>query len=960
MLLRSTFRTIRKSLGRYLAILSIIALGVGFFAGLRISEESMIKTADSYVKELGLFDFRLISTLGFTEDDVIAFKALDGIKTAEGSLSTDFIYKNDSGADVVLHAHTLLEEINGVDIINGREPTSPDECILDAKYANNEDIGKKIRLSDSNPEEVSEKFSYKEYTVVGLCNASYYLNFERGTSSLGGGSVSGFVYLMPEGVNSDYYSELFIGLDCDSEIYSEEYNNIIESYRENIEALLNDRADIRFNKIYSDAKAPIDDAQNELEQKKKELEDAKELLKNGIEKHETERAETEKQLNDAQSILSRTRSELDASWRALNEAKSDPSYLIPAVKEQLDAVEAKLNSGEAEYSKSLADYNEALTQAQNAFIEAENDIEKTKAEISDAELKIAEAQEDIDDAKNSLGELKPANVFVLDRTSNVGYASFENDTAIVSGIAKVFPLFFFLVAALVCTTTMTRMVSEQRTENGVLKALGYGGGAIICQYFIYAGSASAAGCVIGFLIGSKFMPMALWQVYHIMYSIGRPVAFVLDWKLFFICTALYLICSLGATWLVCVRDLNESAAQLMRPKAPAAGKRVLLERIGFIWRHVRFLHKVSIRNILRYKKRMVMMIFGIGGCTALLLTGFGIRDTIKPVADNQFTKIDFYDASVSFIDPVDDDGKSKFLDTISELSSRVAFLHTEKSDAMLSDGKSKQINAVIFSEPLNDYVSLHRDEDPVQFPGEGEAVINYRFATENGIALNDILSLKCSDGDIIEVRISGIFDNYIYDYIYLSESTFVSQTGHTSDCNTAYILFNDGIDHHEAGAVILGADNVSNAQLSKDMRSRVESMLDSLDYIVLIVLVCAGALSFIVLYNLTNITITERTREIATLKVLGFYQSEQNSYVFRENIVLTGISALFGIPMGYALLRYVMSQIKISTMYFGCSLALLSYVYAVAITFLFTIIVDLALTFKTKKINMAEALKAIE
>ena len=905
MLWKSVLRSIRGSLGRYLAILAIIALGVGFFAGLRVTEPSILKTADAYIDELNLYDFRLVSTLGFTDEDVAAFAELDGVEAARGSVSADFIYVAEDGSEAVRHAHMLTEGMNGLDIVSGRLPESADECVLDAKYAEESKLGTKIVLSDSNSQETLDTFACDTYTVVGLCDAVTYLNFERGSTSLGNGSDSSYIYLLPEGISTEYYTEIFLTIPDAGEIYSDAYEDAVEEMRGPVEALLDERAELRYQKIYGDARAEIDDAQKELDEKKQELADAQ--------------AETDA----AQAELDGKKQELAAMQAMLT---GDPAML--------ESVQAEIDS-------------------------AQKELDDARVEIADGQAEIDEAQKELDEARAELADIEPATVYTLDRGSNLGYASLSNDTAIVSGVAKVFPLFFFLVAALVCITTMTRMVSEQRTENGVLKALGYGSGAIAGQYLFYAGSASVIGCVIGFLLGSRYLPMALWQVYRIMYSIQRPIAFVLDWKLFALCTALYLLCALGATWLVCRRDLRESSAQLIRPKAPTPGKRIFLERIGFLWKHIKFLHKVSIRNILRYKKRMFMMIVGIGGCTALLLTGFGIRDTIQPVVDRQYNEIEYFDASVSFVDAADETVQEKFIEQTAGVAGDIAFLHTQNVDAATENG-NKAINLVVFTGELTDFVSLHDGKTAIDFPEEGEAVVNYRFASENDLFVGDTVELVGDDYKSLTVTVSGIFDNYIYDYIYVSADTCAAQWGQAPECNTAYVNFAEGQEANAAGAVLLGADHVSHVTLTADMRTRVGSMLESLDYIVLIVLVCAGALAFIVLYNLTNITITERTREIATLKVLGFYQREQNSYVFRENIVLTGISALCGIPMGIALLHYVMAQIKISTIYFGCRLAWGSYLLAVLITFAFTFIVDLALTSKTRRINMAEAMKAIE
>ena len=909
MLFKSTLRTIKKSLGRYFAILAIIALGVGFFAGLRVTEATMLKTADGYIGEKNLYDFRLISTLGLTEEDVEEFAKLDGIDVARGSVSADLIVKQKDGSDAVLHAHTLLDGINGLEVLHGRLPEKDNECVLDSRYRGEDAIGTKLTLSDNNSEKTFDTFTYDEYTVVGIVDASEYINFQRGTTALSGGTVAGYTYLPRGGFDTDYYTEIFLSIPTDAEMYSEEYETAVDNVRASVEALLTERADIRFESIYNDAKAELDDAQATLDKKKQELADAK-------------------------TQLDSTRAELDAGWTQLEEAKKHPMAQNPAMQEMIAEKEAELQDYEAEYSEALASYEEG------------------SEEIAKAEAEIADGYAD-------LAALEKPTVYTLDRSSNFGYTGFENDIQIVSGVAKVFPIFFFLVAALVCITTMTRMVSEQRTQNGVLKALGYSSFAIASQYLIYAGSASIFGCIIGFLIGSKFLPLILWEVYHIMYTIARPAAFVFDVGLLVLCTVLYLVCSLGVTYGVCRKDLRESAAQLMRPKSPSAGKRIFLERIGFIWRPMKFLHKVSVRNILRYKKRMFMMIVGIGGCMALLLTGFGIRDTIQPIVEYQYGEINLHDASVSFLHEPNEEEKATFEDGIGDFAESSVLLHTGNLTLTAGD-KSADITVLAYRDALDAFIDIHKDDEKIAWPEKNQAVINFRLADQYNISVGDTIKLR--DGDYREatVTVSGIFDNYIYDYIYLSEETYEDGFGYAPEMNTAYLTFAEGKDHHEAGAELLSMDNVASVSLVEDMRESVGNMLETLNYIVLIVLVCAGALAFIVLYNLTNITITERTREIATLKVLGFYRGEQNSYVFRENIILSVIGAICGIPLGIALLHYTMGQIQIDNFYFGCRLSGLSYLWCFLITLLFTVIVDFALTAKLKKINMAEAMKAIE
>ena len=1136
MLRRSLLREIKSTLGRYLAIFAIIALGVGFFTGLRVCTDAMRETADRYLHDMSLYDFRLISTVGLTGKDVETFSALPGIKNAAGSVTSDFMYVIDDSADLVMRAHTMTEGVNGLDLISGRMPEAGNECLMDAKYFGEESVGTVLTLSPTNSEETLDMFTYDSYTVVGLVNASYYVNFERGTTSLGDGKIAGFIYMPPEGMENDYFTEVFLTLDESGEIYSDEYENIVSEIEPSISKLLKEMADERYASVREEAEQKLADAEDELddgrrkfEEEKHEaeqkLEDARIELKNarneldeGLEKIKTAKSElaekkdlAAKEFDEAQEKLETGKRQLASGENQLKEQRDAAEKELSAVQAELDEAAAQISAADAQlsslktlydtgttltreakrimgmvvfnnprdlvqtiasgnnqqvnmlvskmlgpygttaeefasswleaeeqidaplneetieklgaelykarssYNTGLDEFNRQSETANKAFAEAEAELvknreqieagekqladsrnsayasfdeaektieenekalsdgekeyavglkeyEDSKAELaekmSDAESELAEAELEVADARQRLRELTPTT-YVLDRNTNIGYASLENDMGIVRGVSKVFPLFFFFVAALVCITTMTRMVDEQRTQNGVLMALGYGNWAIVGQYLFYAGSASVLGCFAGFLLGSRYMPMAIWQVYKIMYSINRPVAFLLDWKLFFACMLLYLLCSLGATYLVCRQDLKEAPANLIRPKAPPAGSHILIERVKFVWKRVKFLHKVSIRNILRYKKRMVMMILGVGGCTALLLAGFGIRDSIQDILIYQYGEIEVYDASVTFMEHLEQSDIDDFTRRHDESIDSIAFVHLSNMD-FVSGGKNVSVNAVSFKNGLDEFIDLHCGSDPIGWPGIGETVIDYRLAAECGIHVGDTVIIRDPEFRDLTLTVSGIFDNYIYDYAFINEETFADQWGEIPIIKTAFVNTPEEMDVHAAAADILGDDSVANVNVLDDMRQRVGSMLESLDYIVLIVLICAGALAFIVLYNLTNISINERRREIATLKVLGFYRRETAAYVFRENLVLTGISALFGLPMGYALLWYVMKQIKISSFYFPCRAVPLSYILAFLLTFVFAGIVALALDFKLEKIEMADSLKAVE
>ena len=1176
MLLRSLLRTIRSTFGRFLAIFAIIALGVGFFIGLRVTHDSMLKTADDYLTDLLLYDFRLVSTLGLTEEDVKAFQKDPGILLAEGSFSADALIETKDGSDDVLHFHTLLPDVNRVDLVNGRLPQADDEVVLDARYAGPGQVGKVITLAQTNDEETTDHFTHRTYRVVGTANTSYYVNFERGSTSLGSGKVSGFAYVLPEAFTEDYYTEIFLRLADMPAMGTQAYTKAAETRQKDLEDLLEQRGDIRYESLkeeandkiaeaqaeiddgwakIADGKADIADAETKLADADRELRDARKELDDGwaeladaeaeladakqeLDDGWAELVDARKELDDARIELADARKELDDGWaeyqdglteyedgkkeyedglakyesglsdyrsgrqeaneqlaaasqqldtaaeqlsqtrRQLDEAAAQKDTLeqslpymaeeeqaaasaaietmaaqiaygeaayaqglseLEAGREAYEAAEAtakgqlrsarrklddakkeldeakqklddaekelsdaltELEDGEKEYADGLAEYEDGekeyadglaeyedgkkeyedglkkyedakaeleegekeyadgLAEYRTKSAEAEETIRNAKADIAQAEIDLTEGQQKVDDARQDLADLKEPTVYVLGRDKNAGYAALENDTAIVEGIAKIFPLFFFLIAVLVCITTMTRMVDEQRTENGTLKALGYSDFAIISRYLIYSGSASILGCFTGFFAGSKFMPITIWKIYRIMYDIDRPVAFVLDWKVFWICTGLYLLCSLGSTWFVAHSELKEMAAELIRPKAPEAGKRVLLERIPLIWKRFSFLRKVSIRNIFLYKKRMVMMIIGIGGCTALLLTGFGIRDTISGIVDYQYEEISLYDADVTFAEALSEAEESAFLNEHRDVVEDAVFLSVKKMDVT---GKgTEEANIVAFSRPPEGFVDLHREDESISWPGEGEAVLNNRLARDLGLAAGDTITIVDDDLQKIELKVTGVFDNYLFDYVYVAEENFVKEWGTVPERKNAYVTFRDSVDVHQAAANLLSSDDVLAVSLAADLRSTIGSLLESMDYVVLIVLVCSGALAFIVLYNLTNISITERRREIATLKVLGFFQNETAQYVFRENIILTGISALFGIPMGMALLRYVMAQIVIKQMYFGCRLAPVSYVHSVLITFAFAVLIDLVLRVKIENIDMAESMKAIE
>ncbi len=898
MMRRTTFREIRGSFGRYMAIFSIIALGVGFFAGLKVTRPIIVKIFENYTREQELFDYRALSTLGFEEEDVEAFRALPDVKAAEGALFSDVLYRHgEAEANLVASVHSITEDVNRLKLTVGRMPQAANECVVDADRFTEADIGTQILISEENKDETKDLLAYDSYTIVGVALSPTYTNFQRGSTSIGSGVINCFIYIPLDGFQADYYSEIYLTMNVEEALYSQEYDDYVAAHESAVEETLRIQTKRRQDAIRQDAQDEIDAAQEELD------------------------------------------SESAAAWAELEKAKND-----------LDAAQAGLTQ--------IAQQETELAQAQQAVDDGRAEYEKGLAEY---EAQIADGQSKIDDAQEELDSMEDASYYLLDRGTNVGYVCFENDSNIVEEVAKVFPVFFFLVAVLVCMTTMNRMIEEQRTQIGVLKALGYSNAAIMGKYMVYSGSAAIAGCIFGFAVGTYVFPKVIWYTYGLMYSVSGT-AYLFDMRLALISLVVSLLCSVGTTWMSCRIELGSVAAELIRPKAPKSGKRILLERIPFLWKHLKFLYKVSLRNIFRYKKRFFMMVFGISGCTALVIAGLGLHDSIVDVVDAQYGQIQIYDMNVTFKEPLGEEDQQQFNRDMQDTVADILYHMTTAADVSF-EGKTKSVTVMIPKpgSELDGFLTLLDDKGrELPYPSEGEAVISQGIAKQLKITSGDTVTFMDDDMNQMEVTISGVCDNYVGNYLYLTADTYEKQTGDMPAYRGAWCHVQDGVDAHEAGTRVMEDDRVGSVSVTQDMVERVRSMLTSLNYIIALVIGCAAALAFIVLYNLTNINITERLREIATIKVLGFYPGETAAYVFRENLLLTAIGALVGLGLGKWLHGFIMHSINVDGVSFQTKILPVSYLAAVVLTFVFALIVNAFMYFKLQKIDMAESLKSIE
>ena len=797
---------------RYLAILAIIALGVGFFAGLKSTMPAFLTTGDKYVKEQALFDFRILSTVGFDEDDAKEIADLPGVRSAEAAVYKDGIVSRKNAQDEekelvsVVRFHTMTEEVNKLDLIEGRLPEKANEIVVDAYACKPDYIGDTLILSEG------EGFAYREYEVVGRVRSPYYMNFQKGTTEIGDGSIDFFAYTKKDALEIQAYSEVFLKLDEDKEAYSDEY----------------------------------------------------EELTSGFEK-----------------------------------------TLKPRVEE----------------------------------------VVKKRCDLL-----------------NAMGLQVSPEYYILGRDTNVGYVSFENDAKIVDGVASVFPIFFFALAALVCSTTMQRMVSDERSEIGTMRAVGYSKFSIILKYIIYSGSASVIGAVGGFFSGTKVFPYIIWKVYDVMYGFA-PITFTTEIPLFLISLFVSILCSVGVTIVTCFTEFTETPAELVRPKAPPSGKRIFLEYITPVWKRLSFLHKVSARNIFRFKKRMWMMIIGIAGCTALLITGFGLKDSINNLINFQFDEIMTYDVAVNF-----DPGTTKEqMQEILENADAKAQLQTEKilirTERVKHTSKTaiRDVEIYVADDPsFTQFVNPHKGSTEYSLPDTGEVGISLKLAESNSLSVGDSITLDYGEeGRSVTCKIGYIFDNYTYHYVIMNSDTYESAFGEEYQPNSALVRVPEG-KSYEYGSAIGSSKNIQAWTIMDEGRKNFSETMEKMDYVVMLIIVCAALLAFIVLFNLNNINISERTREIATLKVLGFKRGETGSYVFRENFILCLFGFVFGIPLGVLLHRFVISQIKMDIVAYKILILPKSYVYALLLVMLFSLLVDLMMRGKIRRIDMTESLKSIE
>ncbi len=701
----------------------------------------------------------------------------------------------------------------------------------------------------------------------------------------------------------------------------------------------------------------VEDLKKDRETYQKQLED--------LEKTRDELLEKQSELTAAKSELQSALATIEQGFVDLENGRVQADMEFAAAEAELTNAQLQLDNAQRdleEKERELKDGKQALEEGRKELEQGWTDYEEGKltaeTELADAWQKLVDGKQELDDAYEQISSMDTAQVYALDRNTNVGYVAVNNNSDIVSGVSRVFPVFFLLVAALICITTMTRMVEEERTQIGTLKALGYSNIAIVAKYLLYAGSAAIVGCALGLFVGSIVFPKIIWHGYSLILRLKPELDIVFDIPLCLLVTGVYTLVVCLVTWNCCRISLKEVPAELIRPKAPTTGKKLFFERFR-VWEKLSFLNKVMFRNMFRYRQRLLMMLLGVGGCTALLVTGFGFGDSIMDVVSYQFEEVTVYDMSVQFTDGKDQLQREEFILEFSEQTSAIGFAHQSSVELTVGEG-TKSVYMIVPEGDATPFLDLHQGNTPLAMPGEGETVISSGVAEMLDIHTGDRIILRNSDMRQMELAVSGIFDNNVYNYAIVDPMTLRNTWGSEPEYNMAYMNTAAGIDAHELSADISALEGVMGVMVCKDLADQVGGMLDALNVIVVTIVICAALLAVIVLYNLTNINITERLREVATIKVLGFTSTESAMYVFKENLLLSAMGALLGLGGGKLLLDFVMDQVKIDMVWFQSRVTPLSLLFAILITLLMAVLVDFILYFKLERINMAEALKPVE
>lgn len=1113
-LLKDSFKEILKTYKRFISILLMAFLGVGFFAGVRATSPDMNLTIDKLLDNKNVYDINVVSTLGLTNDDIDEISKLQGVEQVKGLYSED-VFISFSDEESVVKIYGLDNEINIPGLLEGKLPENIDECVIEEYMKNSENIsiGDYIEIRENLSEDEESSFINTKLKVVGTVKSPLYISRDRGTTTLGSGKISYYLYVNKDNIVSDIYTEIDISVTGTKKLLalSDEYDSLISKVKDNLENIKENRQEARYNELINEANQKLNDAQNEFDTQKvdaekkiqdaeKEIEDAKIKIKNSEKELEDgkntandEITNAENQINEAQNTLIISQETLDdqkiyfeqkkkeaeegkkqiqqgidsinpmisditANINILNEIKNTNEILKSLYSEleeckkevdslekeqkiadlesqittyetkkqliggnliteeeiekqlktaqagleecnknkanlesQLNTINAEIVNGENELNSAQNKITSAWQELNNSkaeleknkndinqkFNDAEEEIKKGKKELADGEKKLIEKKQEFTekitdaeakliDAREKVNDIEKAKWYILDRYDNSGFNSYSQDTDNVKKLGEVFPIVFFIIATLISLTSMSRMVEEQRIQIGTLKALGYNNLQIMTKYIIYSLSASIIGGGLGAIFGLKFFPMVIISMYQMLYNITD---IVIEFNLYytFLGIGIMSICIVGATIYTAMKELNSTPAEMMRPKAPKSGKRVLLEKIPFIWNKLNFTKKVTIRNMFRYKKRFLMTVIGIMGCTALIVTGFGLKDSISNIMDYQYVDIYNYDMMISLKNTLTNEEITSLVNELESKEKIEKCTQINMSAEQIKKGDIEKDVQVLVSNNLDDLDKVIKLKDAKSGEklvlDDDTVIITDKLAQLLNINIGDEVNLSDSENNEYKVKIGGITEHYISHFVYMTSGLYEKIFDKEFNTNVLLTKYSSNLTddiENNFSKEILSNPKIASVTLTSYLRGIMDDTLSAMNYVVYVLIISAGLLAFIVLYNLSNINISERIRELATIKVLGFYDKEVYDYITREVVLLTIIGILFGLIFGFFLNSFILGTCEIEMLRFKRIVTTQSYLLSAIITIIFTCIVNFITFFSLKKVDMIESLKSVE
>ncbi len=945
-LLLETIRTIRLSLGKYLTLLLIVFMGVSFFSGMLSISAAMSESVDAYIDEYNFSDFQIYANYGLDDDDISAINSIDENISAEGAKfidaegtfgETNYVFRVESFSE--------NSNINKVNLIEGRYPTAPNEALAEVHGGLYDvpQIGDVVTIKKATGE-LDEILAETEFTIVGVVTTPNYMSQEKGSSTHNNLMLNTFIYVPEDAFLTDFYTVAYV-LSAEAiplNSFSDEYKSMLADDEDSIEELAQTQELMRAEKIISEAndeyQSGLDEYNDAVLEFEAEMAQSDEDIKNGF--SDIEKAEND--LNEAKATLDNSISQINS---LIDSGAASPQIL--AQKSLLDTEINNLNSELEKLQNSRVELEEAQIELVDARTEAETEFD--------------EAWDELIIAKEEIDAMGIGEWTILDRDMHYSMSTYADTVTQMQVIGLIFPVFFFMVSALVCLTTMTRMIDEQRGQVGVLRALGYSRFACAGKYLIYSLSATLIGGLSGAILGILIFPEIVYTTWGIMYNLP-PINY--DFPIFnmIIAIAIFLLL-MGLTTYSAIRiETSEVASSLLRPKAPTAGKKVFLEKITFIWNKLSFTSKVTARNIIRYKKRFFMTIFGIAGCTCLLVSGFGMRDSISGIASLQYGELTLYTGVASISEDASATQASEAQKNINALSSDVSSVLMANYSSNVTFGDSDAVAYIAVYDSNDELQQMNltrtRGSEETYSLDENTVLLSEKLAQLLGVKISEEITIESQDETKATVTVGGIFEKYINHEIYMSSANYESLFGEEATKNSIQIKtdLNEDILQDK----VLAMDFVSGITLNSSITSSFDNITTSMNIVVVVIIVSAAILAFVVLGNLASINIGERKREIATLKVLGFNHKETKDYIFKENMVLTIFGAIFGVVLGIFAHNFIITQVEMDFIMFIRLVSIESMLFSVILTFIFSIFVNRFMLSKLKKIDMIESLKSVE